>query len=137
MDFLNKEINLQLIKTKDVKKIPTPNWLTSDDVLNKNHTFLIYNNSKKSNKSKGMKPCSEQYIWLKVKRWLAATKFKNVEITPHSFRRYFVNSLMRQGASTSSIAQLGAWRSLNVVQKYGYDISLSSNPIIEKNQVKY
>lgn len=137
IDFLNKEINIFLIKTKDVKKIPTPNWLTSDDVLMKDHNFLIYNNSKKCAKSKGVKKVSEQFIYDKIQKWISKTEFKNVSITPHSFRRYFVTSLLKQGASTSSIATLGAWRSLNVVQKYGYDISLGNNPIIEKNMVKY
>ena len=137
IDFLNKEINVYQVKTGSNKKLPLPVWLTSDNVLVKEHVFLIFNKSKKCAKTRGAKKVSEQFIWIKVKRWIAATNFKKVEITPHSFRRYFVNSLLKQGASDSNIAKLSGHQNLNMIQKYGYDISLENNPIVNNNQVKY
>lgn len=137
VDFLNKEINVYQEKTGNLKKLPLPNWLTSADMLDRNNVYLVLNTSKRTAKSKGKKPVSKQYIWLKVRRWIAETKFKSVEITPHSFRRFFVNNLLRQGASDSNIAKIGGWANLNMVQRYGYDISLDNNPIINNSQVKY
>ena len=137
IDMLNKEINVYQPKTGSTKKFPIPVWLTSDDVLNRKHIFLIYNTSKKCAKTRGTKKVSEKYIWLKVKRWIAKTEFKNVDITPHSFRRYMINSLLRQGASDSNISKVSGHSGTAMISKYGYDISLESNPIIKNNQVKY
>ena len=137
VDFLNKEINIYQGKTHEVKKLPLPAWLTSPDILDKKHNFLIHNHSKRSAKTKGSKKVSNQFIWLKVSRWISKTKFKDVDCSPHAFRRYFVNALLKQGASDSNIAKIGGWANLNMVQRYGYDISLTSNPIIQKGQIEY
>ncbi len=136
LDWLNKEVNCYQHKQKTVKKIPLPDW-ANEAIVNKGDIFLIHNKSKRSNKTKGRVPVTPQYIYTKIMQWRDATEFKTVSITPHSFRRYFVSSLLKQGASDSNISRLGGWSGTSQIFKYGYDISLANNPIVSNNQVKY
>ena len=101
------------------------------------YNYLIFNSSKRSAKTRGIKPVTPQYIYTKLLRWRNETEYKSVALTPHSMRRYFVSNLLRHGASDSNIARLGGWSNSAMVFKYGYDISLDGNPIIKNNLVKY
>lgn len=135
LDWLNKEINCYQQKQGTMKKLPMPDWITELDVK-KSDIYLIHNKSKRCAKTKGILPVTAQYIYTKITRWRDATEFKEVSVTPHSFRRYFVSSLLKKGASDSNISRLGGWSSTKQVAKYGYDIELGSNPIVVNNQVK-
>jgi len=135
VDFLNKEINLYQSKTKETKKIPCPSWLTQD-TMPSDWVYLVCNNSKRSAKVKGKEPCSAQYIYSRIKFWLSKTEYKNIEITPHSFRRYLCSSLLQKGYSESNIAGLSGHKSLQMVHRYGFDKELKNNPIISNNEIK-
>jgi len=158
IDWLNKEINIYQEKQGTNKRIPMPDWATEgilpyhpgtpakgkvgeDDYVpatpTRKYNYLIFNNSKRSAKTKGIKPVTTQYIYTKLLRWRNATEFKSVAITPHSMRRYFVSNLLKQGASDSNIARLGGWSNAQMVFRYGYDVNLEGNPIIKNNLVKY
>ncbi len=136
LDFLNKEINIYQHKQGNNKKIPLPDW-ANENSINRSSVYLIYNTSDRSTKTKGIKPVTPQYIYLKINRWIKQTSFKNVDITPHSFRRYFVSSLLKKGHSDSNISKLGGWSNTAMIFKYGYDAEMLSNPIIKNNEVKY
>lgn len=136
LDFLNKEINIYQHKQGTNKRIPMPDWC-SEGIINKQDNYLIHNKSKKCAKTKGVKPVSTQYIYSKLLSWRDQTKFKGVNLTPHSMRRYFVSSLLKQGASDSNIAKLGGWHGTSMIFRYGFDVSLDGNPIVKNNQVKY
>ncbi len=136
LDFLNKEINIFQHKQGTNKRIPMPDWC-NESIINRADVYIIHNNSKRSNKTKGKVPVTDQFIYTKLLSWRAKTDFKTVPITPHSMRRYFVSALLKQGASDSNIARLGGWASPMMVSRYGYDINLQNNPIILNNQVKY
>ena len=158
IDWLNKEINVYQIKQGTNKRIPLPDWANEGIIPiepgtpakgkpgtpeyvpatpSRKYNYLIFNNSKRSSKTKGIKPVTTQYIYTTLLRWRNATEFKNVSLTPHSMRRYFVSNLLKQGASDSNIARLGGWANSAMVFKYGYDTSLDGNPIIKNNLVKY
>lgn len=138
IDMLNKSINIWMRKTKEMKILPLPNWFTSKEIFDSRHIYIVTANSKRTAKSKGIRQVTGNYIYNKIQSWLEQTEFKGkVEVTPHAFRRFFVSQLLRQGANESKIAQLGGWKSLQVLSKYGYDIQLSNNPIVTQNMVKY
>lgn len=158
IDWLNKEINIYQEKQGTNKRIPLPDWASEsaipihmgtpakgkpgmDDYIpatpTRKYNYLIFNSSKRSAKTKGIKPVTTQYIYTKLLSWRNATEFKSVSITPHSMRRYFVSNLLKQGASDSNIARLGGWSGTAMVFRYGYDANLDGNPIIKNNLVKY
>lgn len=128
IDTLNNEINIFQPKQQTYKKIPVPDWFTTLP----EGEYLI-----RSAKSYGKEPVSTQYLYEKVHEWIGKTKYKGTAISCHSFRRYYVGALKRQGVSDSNIAQLGGWAGVAQISKYGWDISLDANPIIQNKLVKY
>lgn len=134
IDFINKEMNCYMVKTRDVKKIPCPDWLTADSIK-KDNQYVIFNKSKRSAKTKGAKPCTTNYIFRLIKSWINKTKFKDVDITPHSFRRYLCSSLLAKGYAESQIAKITGHSDIKMVNRYGYDTSLKNNPIIKDKAI--
>ena len=135
IDFVNNEMNVYMVKTKEVKKIPAPDWLTSDSV-NRQYVYLVFNKSKRTAKTKGIKPCTTNYIYGLITKWINKTKYKNVEITPHSFRRYLCSSLLAKGYAESQISKITGHSDIKMVGKYGYDTELKNNPIIKDGAIK-
>ena len=134
IDFVNKEMNVYMIKTREVKKIPAPDWLTSES-LNRQFVYLVFNKSKRTAKTKGIKPCNTNYIYGLITKWIKQTKFKDVDITPHSFRRYWCSSLLAKGYAESQISKITGHADIKMVGKYGYDTQLKNNPIIKDKAI--
>jgi len=134
IDFVNKEMNVYMVKTKDVKKIPCPTWLTPDSV-NRQYTYLVFNKSKRTAKVKGIKPVNSNYIYGLITKWIRKTKYKDTPIAPHAFRRFLCSSLLSKGYADSQIAKITGHSDVKMVSRYGYDASLKGNPIIKDNAI--
>jgi integrase len=135
-----------------MKRIPMPEW-ANESLVDRKAKYLIFNKKTKGGnlikqpRVKGKpkpppqytaingEPVSTNYIYDKILKWRDATKFKHVEMSPHTLRRYFVTNLLKQGASDSNISRLGGWSNSAQVFKYGYDVHLSNNPAVKL--VKY
>lgn len=126
VDLGNGEINVFQHKQQSYKKIPIPSWLKELP----EQDFLI-----RSAKSRGTEKVSEQFILEKIQSWISSTEFAETKITCHSFRRYFVGNLLKQGASDTNIARLGGWKNTQMLHRYGWDTSLENNPVVK--MVKY
>ncbi len=138
IDMINKCIQVYQFKVRDIKKLPLPDWYTGLKMFFDGQVFLVYNNSKRCAKVKGKVPVTGHYIYRVIQHWLSQTSFAgDIRVTPHSFRRYFVNQLQKKNYSDSNIAKLGGWKHLATLQKYGWDLEVSANPIIENKDVSY
>ena len=138
IDMANKWIQVYMQKTGDFKKLPLPDWFTSLSVFDPSQIFIITCESNRTKEHRGKRKVSTKHIWRVVRKWLTHTSFnEKVKIAPHAFRRYFASSMIRAGFSDSAIAKITGHRSLQMIQKYGYDEDVSSNPIVTKKAVKY
>lgn len=138
IDMLNKCIHVYMQKTGETKKLPLPDWFTSKNMFNDGQIFIVYNNSKRTKKTKGIKPVTTTHIYNVVQKWLSNTPYAGMlKVTPHSFRRYFINSMQKQGFSDSSISKISGHKSVQMIARYGYDEDISQNPIVTQNAVKY
>jgi len=138
IDKLNKCINLYMVKTQDIKKLPLPDWYNSVSDFEENQIFIVTNNSKRTKKTKGIKPVTTQHIYNICQKWLDNISFKgDIKLTPHSFRRYFINTMQKKGYSDSSISKISGHKSVQMISRYAFDTDLINNPIVSGDAVDY
>jgi integrase len=138
IDTLNKCIHVYMQKTGEMKKLPIPDWFSGMKSFADGQIFIVTNNSKRTKKTKGVRPVTTQHIYNVTQRWLANTSFAgDIKLTPHSFRRFFINSMQKQGFSDSAIAKISGHRSVQMIARYSYDEDLAKNPIVVMDAVKY
>jgi len=138
IDVLNKCMNIYMVKTGDTKKLPLPDWFNGMSDFAEGQVFIVTNKSRRTNKIKGIKPVTTQHIYNVCQKWLANTSFNGmIKLTPHSFRRFFINSMQKQGFSDSSISKISGHKSVQMIARYAFDEDMASNPIIKGGAVKY
>jgi len=138
IDTLNKCIHVYMQKTGEMKKLPIPDWFKGVKSFSNGQIFIVTNNSKRTKKTKGIRQVTTQHIYNVTQRWLSNTSFaEEIKLTPHSFRRFFINSMQKQGFSDSAIAKISGHRSVQMIARYGYDEDLAKNPIVVMDAVKY
>jgi integrase len=156
IDIRAKVIRPYMVKTKDSKTIPLPEWYKSKREFEANQVFIIKydghenhlpgtkafeklaESTKRLVERNGIYPVKEQYIYDVINRWLENCELKNKpeKISPHAFRRYFVNLMLRKGYSDTAIAAVGGWRNTLLISKYGHEANMKNNPIIRDQAVK-
>lgn len=138
IDTVNNQINIYEPKTGDIKSLPIPDWFTGKEMFAEGQIFIVTNNSQRTKKEKGKVPVSKSYIYDTTIKWLSKTTFAGqMKISPHSFRRYLVNSMQKLKYPEGAIAKVTGHKTTTMIYKYSYDNDISSNPIIENKDIKY
>lgn len=157
INMLERVIRPYMIKVKDTKTLPLPDWFKGMSEFSDGQGFIVkydgYEDYKPESKKfaklnqktkdrilmNGKVPVNDQYIFDTIQRWLRKTKFKDAMNTapPHSFRRFFVNSMIRKGYSNTEISDAGGWANDAMIKVYSYDSNAKNNRIIKDGAVVY